>query len=208
MNTAAHRYAPPQNTEELLYAWLRRARESQSAHYAMANRLGRAGRWLGVPVIIITATVGTSIFVSIASEVVSVEAKIAVGCLSVVAAVLSGLQTFFKFSERAERHRVFGARYGSARRELESLFAEGTVSREPHYLGLLREKLNRLAEEAPHVPERVFAAAQAGAWVTPGSGQAGFGQTVGGVGGARHLAERHAEAIPPIDADHEVGQVG
>jgi hypothetical protein len=161
MNTA-DAYTPPASQDDLLLKWLQRARESQAAHYAMADRLARRGQWLGVPVIVITATVGTSIFVSIAADVVSAQAKVAVGCLSVVAAVLSGLQTFFKFPERAERHRVFGARYGSVRRELESLVAEGTASREPHCLGLLREKLDRLAEEAPHVPTRVFFATVAG----------------------------------------------
>jgi len=105
---------------------------------------------------LITAIVGTSVFASIAAQAISVEAKVVVGLLSVLAAVLSSLQTFFKYSERAEKHRAFAARFGSVRRELEVLFAEGVASQERNYVGVLREKLDRLAEEAPHVPVSIF----------------------------------------------------
>jgi hypothetical protein len=160
MSTETERYQPPDTPTELVLAWLRRARASQMAHYEMANLLARKGQWLGAPVILITAVVGTSVFASIASDAISVAAKIAVGLLSVLATVLSSLQTFFKFSERAEKHRLFAARFGSVRRELEVFYASGNAANEPHYLAVLREKLDRLAEEAPHVPAKVLAAVQ------------------------------------------------
>ena len=134
-------YQPPQDVKELVLAWLRRARESQMAHYEMANVLSRRSQWLGVPVILITAIVGTSVFASIAAEPIAVEAKVVVGLLSVFAAVLSSLQTFFKFSERAEKHRAFAARYGAVRREIEALFAEGVATQEKHYVGVSERSL-------------------------------------------------------------------
>lgn len=121
----------------------------------MANRLGRGSQWFGVPVILLTALVGTSVFASIATEAVSIEAKIAVGLLSVVATVLSSLQTFFKFSERAEKHRLYGSRSSAARRELEVVIAEGATI-DAHYLATLREKLDQRAAEAPHLSWKVF----------------------------------------------------
>ena len=133
-------YQPPQDVKELVLAWLRRARESQMAHYEMANVLSRRSQWLGVPVILITAIVGTSVFASIAAEPIAVEAKVVVGLLSVFAAVLSSLQTFFKFSERAEKHRAFAARYGAVRREIEALFAEGVATQEKHYVGVSKRE--------------------------------------------------------------------
>lgn len=160
MNTPTARYQPPGSQQELVLAWLRRARESQMAHYEMANFLSRRGQWMGAPVILITAAVGTSVFASIASDAVSVKAKVVVGLLSVLATVLSSLQTFFKFPERAEKHRLFAARFGAVRRELEVFYASGTAASEPNYVGVLREKLDRLAEEAPHVPVKIFAAVQ------------------------------------------------
>lgn len=155
-----------------MLAWLRRARESQMAHYEMASLLAHRSQWLGVPVILITAAVGTSVFASIAAQAVSVGAKVTVGILSVMAAVLSSLQTFFKYSERAERHRAFAARFGAVRREFEVLFAEDCVTQERHYINVLREKLDRLAEEAPNVPASVFSYVQKnGLYLPSGSDQ-------------------------------------
>lgn len=151
------RYQPPRDQDELVLAWLRRARASQLQHYEMAAILSKRGQWLGVPVILITAAVGTSVFASIATEAVSLQAKLAVGMLSVLAAVLSSLQTFFKYAERSEKHRAFGARFGAIRREFESLYAAGSASRQPDYVHVLREKLDRLAEEAPVVSGPVSA---------------------------------------------------
>ncbi len=112
---------------------------------------------MGVPVIVITAAVGTSAFASIVTELVPPWAKMAVGAASVLAAVLASLQTFFKFSERAERHKTFAAKFGAVRRELEALHASGRAVQETNFINVLREKLDRLAEEAPAVPADVFA---------------------------------------------------
>ena len=106
--------------------------------------------------ILITVLVGTSSFASIAAIAVTIGAKIAIGLLSVTAAVLSALQTFFKFSERSEKHRHCGALYGAIERELEALLAAEPHPIDPLYLASLREKLHRLSEDAPHVPGRVF----------------------------------------------------
>jgi len=51
-------------------------------------------------------------------------------------------------SSRAERHKIFGARYGAIRRELEVLHATG-MSVDEARASAVREKLDRLAEEAP-----------------------------------------------------------
>lgn len=168
MNTISSQYQPPQDERELVLAWLRRARESQMAHYEMANIFSRRERWLGVPVILITTVIGTSVFASLTSQVISPEAKIAVGMLSVVAAVLSSLQTFFKYSERSESHRSAAARFGAVRRKLEVIYAENSQSEERHYISTLRDELDRLADESPHVPVTVFGKIQKNIFYTGG----------------------------------------
>lgn len=150
------KYVPPQSPDELVLAWLRRARESQLAHYEMATRLSRRHLMMGVPVVVISAVVGASAFASVLAELVPVWAKVAVGTASVLAGVLAALQTFFKFSERAERHKIFGAKFGAIRRELETLHAAGRAAEESNFISVLRERLDRLAEEAPAVPAEVF----------------------------------------------------
>ena len=95
-------------------------------------------------------------FASIVADLVPLWAKVAVGGASVLAAVLAALQTFFKFAERAEHHKTFAAKFGAIRRELETLHASGRAAQEPSFVNVLREKLDRLAEEAPAVPSEVF----------------------------------------------------
>ncbi len=51
---------------------------------------------------------------------------------------------------------MFGARFGAVRRELEMLYAEDRAQGEVEQVATLRVKLDRLAEEAPHVPAKVF----------------------------------------------------
>lgn len=156
MNSTSASYAPPENTRELVLAWLRRARESQMTHYEMANIFSLRERWLGVPVIFLTSVIGTSVFASLATQVIDHRAKILVGMLSVVAAVLSSLQTFFKYSERSEKHRSCAAKFASIRRELETIYAENSVTTERRYIDTLRDRLDSLADEAPHVPAGIF----------------------------------------------------
>ncbi len=156
MKTISSQYHPPQDERELVLAWLRRARESQMAHYEMANIFSARERWLGVPVILITTIIGTSVFTSLTFQIISPEAKIAVGMLSVIAVVLSSLQTFFKYSERSESHRSAASRFGAVRRKLEVIYAENSQSEEKHYITTLRDELDHLADESPHVPVAVF----------------------------------------------------
>lgn len=148
------RYQPPATEAELVLAWLRRAREAQFSHYGAARRLGNYGRIFGVPVIIITAIVGASAFASILFQTVPFAAKMIAGLCSLVATVLSSLQTFFKFSERSEKHRIFAAKFGSVRRELEVLHLQAQIKASE--LTAVRTKLDKLAEEAPDVKAAVF----------------------------------------------------
>ena len=151
------KYIPPNNNEELVLAWIRRTRESQFAHYEQATKFRRASTLLGIPVIVITAIVGTTVFSSISQTTTSNNVKIFVGLLSVLASVLASLQTFMKLSERSEQHRIFGAKYGGIRRKLEQIYA----SRESQaittqLLEYLNTDLNALAEEAPDIPVKAF----------------------------------------------------
>jgi hypothetical protein len=154
-------YEPPLDEKELLLKWIRRARESQMSHYDMADRLNRRDRWLGVVVIAITTLVGTSAFLSLITSSVSSFQRVGVGMICVTAAVLAALQTFFRYAERAERHRVVGARYGAIRRKLEAIYAGDADARDGQYLRTIRDELDRLAEDAPNVPPASFHRTQA-----------------------------------------------
>ena len=88
------------------------AKRSQIANYAAVNRFSAINYCLGVPAVIASAAVGTAVFGSL-NENLEVWARILVGVTSFAAAVLTSLQTFLKFDERASKHRSAAAEYGT-----------------------------------------------------------------------------------------------
>lgn len=140
----------------LISDWFRRVRESQRAHYECGTRFMRFNYLLGIPTIVLSAAVGTTVFAYLDKQATG-ELKIALGLVSVLAAVLSGLQTFLSFAERANRHRITGAKYGAIRRRLETLKTlppedEQALRRE---LESIKQAMDELAENAPHVPSNL-----------------------------------------------------
>jgi hypothetical protein len=134
---------------------------NRAAHYRAANDARIKHYWLGIPSIIISTAIGTSIFASLNNNPTN-ELKIIVGLVSFLSAVLSSLQTFFKFSEAAEKHRVAGAAYGDVKRKLDILKLEYSMkdhtSREDALkeLTLVSEILGELAKESPGIPDKAF----------------------------------------------------
>lgn len=143
--------------EELLRDWLQRARESQHSHHEAGKFCRSANYWLAVPVIILTAVLGTSAFASVANAV-SGTAKVYFGTLSMLAAVLTALQTHFRYAERGERHKNLGAQYGSIRREIETVLSLQPSHRgEPStVLDHIREKMDAISAEGDVVSRRIF----------------------------------------------------
>jgi hypothetical protein len=144
----------PSSPEELLADWYRRVRESQFAHYEASKPLARANYMFGLPVVALSTFVGTSVFATL-QEQAAIEFRIAVGCVSVLAAVLSSLQTFLRYAERAEKHRGVAVRYGALRREIEMLQANGAPY-DAKKIDAIREKIDAISTEAPEVPQRIW----------------------------------------------------
>jgi len=83
-----------------------------------------------------------------------------VGLVSVLTALLASLQTFLRYAERAEKHRVAAALYSDLRREMEEVRALPVEDRGPAkpHLDHLRDGMDRLGKESPEIGEW--------AWVT------------------------------------------
>ncbi|HUA92048.1 MAG TPA: SLATT domain-containing protein [Terracidiphilus sp.] len=137
----------------LITDWFRRVRESQRVHYECGNYFSRLNLLLGVPTIILTAGVGTAVFASLDKQSTG-SLKLALGLISIAAAVLSSLQTFLSFAERANRHRITGAKYGAIRRTLEEFktMPPGDQTELRSALDAIKKAMDDLAENAPHVP--------------------------------------------------------
>ena len=98
---------------------------------------------------------GTSIFATLQKDQADIRLRIAVGIISVLAAVLASLQTFLRLSERAEKHRAAAVRYGALRRELETAIAKGGPYEDKLVEGV-REKLDSISSDSPEIPARVW----------------------------------------------------
>jgi hypothetical protein len=145
---------------ELAREWGRRAIAAQHAHYFLATRLHRRNLALGLPVVIVTAVVGTSVFatLSAAEGQISPGLRVLVGSLSLLAAVLAAMQTFLRFAERSERHTQAGDWYSAIRREIEELLALPPEKRgDPKKaLDLLRKELNKAGQIYPEIGEETW----------------------------------------------------
>jgi len=137
-----------QTQKELLHEWYRRVAVTQYAHYLSADHFLAKKFWLGGPTVLLTTLVGTSVFTAIGRQP-EMWLQILVGLASVAAALLASLQTFMSYSERAEKHRMVGAKYGALGRELEQMRASGGEVPAEVIAGI-RSRLDDLALEAPN----------------------------------------------------------
>lgn len=142
------------NQQEVLKEWYRRVAVTQAAHYYSAERFGSRKYFLGVPTVILTTLVGTSVFAAIQKQP-EYWVQILVGLASVMAALLSGLQTFLGDAERAEKHRISAAKYGALGRQLECFIARGKEIEEDT-VSIFRECLDNLALESPNIPLKTY----------------------------------------------------
>jgi hypothetical protein len=88
--------------EQVLEDWYQRVAVTQRAHYYSAEHFGARKYWLGIPAVVLSTLVGTSVFATIQTQP-QLWLQIAVGLASVAAALLASLQTFLGYSERAEK---------------------------------------------------------------------------------------------------------
>lgn len=146
-------------TEQLLHDWYQRVRVTQLAHYGSSDYYGKRKFWLGVPAVVLSAIVGTTVFATL-QEKPELWIQIIVGLASVTAALLTSLQTFLGYSEKAEKHRIAGAKYGALGRELEYLRTLENI--DAGKITDIKKRLDDLAEESPNNRKDIYYKAGAG----------------------------------------------
>ena len=154
--TEQQKYEHPETQKELLVRWLKRLRESQFSHNEAAKNFDRCRYFIGIPAAILSTIVGTSVFASL-GKTIDPYMQIIVGLISVLAAVLSALQTILRYSERAEMHRSSAARYGSIRRKVEEILVSNKGDSELNSdIRSIRQEIDKLAKDAPNIPEKTW----------------------------------------------------
>ena len=141
----------------ILEEWHVGIRLSHMAHSMAAAENNRMHRYLGIPVVITSTIVGTTVFASLGQQP-HVAVSIVVGLLSVGAAILSSLQTFLSCSASAERHKIASVKYGMLRRELEQFINDPDESNIilKEFMENFRIRWDQLDHESPPINETIY----------------------------------------------------
>jgi hypothetical protein len=116
------------------------------AHNIAAEQSEKKNTYLGVPAAIIAAVVGSSIFASLSSDQKNIYLIIITGSLSILAAVLSSLQTFLRYPEIAQSHKSAKDGYESVRRRID-IFKIGIATLPPPSRAKTQIELQTIAEQ-------------------------------------------------------------
>lgn len=152
---AEKRIFSPIGLDELIAGWLIHAHKARDRHDEAARRYAKGQFALGIPTLIVSTVVGTSVFASLSSEQIP---PWWVGLLSLLAAVLSALQTFVDFGGRSDRHRTTAVKYKSAIRSLEQavVHLRSGSGLSDDDIAALRSRLDELEDTAPVVMPRIY----------------------------------------------------
>ena len=147
----------------LIADWHRRCRQSQRLNYVTGNVYLRYHYIVGIISIVLSAIVSSTFFTQINQQTVtqpiSSTAPImyVAGALSILVAILSALQTFFRFSEKSEKYKSISAKYGALRRQLELLMTKEEISKSEleRQLEFIKKAMDDLAINSLNIPARV-----------------------------------------------------
>jgi hypothetical protein len=131
-----------------------------NAHYSASELFGRRNRAFGIPVTVITSLVATSIFATLSRDDSGRWMTIGTGFLSILAAVLSSLQTFLRFSELSAAHKSAAVLYDKARSDLELFFLEfgagGDRKVAIKRLEEIKKSMDATSGTSPTIPDSVY----------------------------------------------------
>jgi hypothetical protein len=145
----------------LLGKWCVKAKGYRDAHHNASVRLRRWHFVLGVPAIVLSSVVAMFVFATL-QKTLSWGVAMAVGVVSVGAAILAACQTFLRCSDRAEAHRQASAEYEGLAERAELVWAMyATAPFEEERLKKLRDACSEvqtamasLATKRPEFAER------------------------------------------------------
>ncbi|MBD1913483.1 MULTISPECIES: SLATT domain-containing protein [unclassified Leptolyngbya] len=143
---------------DLLHKWYKRIRIAQAGHYQDARRLKQLHLLLGIPVVVLSAVVGTGVFASLTEENLSVTLRIFLGLTSILAAALASLQTFLNYAEQSARHLDAATKLSALKKEMEANLVLLSPESETfdEFIKTTHNKWAAVTAEAPLLSEKAF----------------------------------------------------
>lgn len=148
----------------MLADWQDSAAMLAHAHYRASVALRHSHYNLGLPTVVASAIVGTAVVSSMNTSsadagISHTVVQLVVGALSLTASVLAALQTFLRFSERAEMHRRAASEHEGIAREAEVALAMlNNTEKLSASINSIRSRMDA-ASLGPELPERYRAEA-------------------------------------------------
>lgn len=151
---------PIKTPQQTLDDWKSRARLAIFAHRYAAKGFKLEHLFIGIPLVVLTAFIGTSIFAAL-ERGAPIEFRIFAGFCCVLATILASVQTFLKWRERSDEHNRTAAGYAAVRRQIEQYeaFKNGIQNSEHIFFDAVRIELDTLATRPP-VPEKYMRKAE------------------------------------------------
>jgi hypothetical protein len=149
----------PESLDQLLSGWLIHSHKARDRHDLASRTYARGQYALGIPALVVSTIVGTSLFSALASKEVP---GLWVGLLSIAAAVLTAVQTFMDFGGRSDKHRIAAVKYKASIRAIEYLLmrlSKSDAVTDEELLDL-RTQLDNLEESAPVVMPKIYDAVE------------------------------------------------
>lgn len=145
-------------TEQLLNDWRNRAYAAQTGYYIETERLRRLHYMLGIPAVVASSVVGTTIFANLEKARVATWLRVMLATVSILAAVLMGLQTFLRLAEQASLHSAAAAWYSAIRRDIDAtLGLPAQLRGDPReFVSGVRKEMNKAGQNAPELSERLW----------------------------------------------------
>lgn len=142
--------------DQLLAEWEERAVLAILAFNSAADRSRFWDRAIGVAAVALTTAVGTSVFASLQTEISS-QFQIVVGLVTLLAALLSALQTFAPLEQGIEDYRRAARRYSALRRHIEhERLGLARAGDQQEVLRRVSEQLAAAADESPNAPRSIY----------------------------------------------------
>lgn len=141
---------------KLLEEWRTEFKFLLRVHYDTAAACDRSHLWIGLPAASLSAVVGSSVFATLGQQPTRI-AQISVGCLSILVTILATLQTFMKFAERAQSHRIIAAAFAGLNRRVEQLLAFPPADEDlGTQICAIREEWDLVRKDSLPIPQKML----------------------------------------------------
>ena len=138
----------------LLLDWARKVHSLEYGHRLESKSKEGINMWLGIPSIIMaTLVAGFASFPKVEGSDAKTVVVIGSIICSAAVAILTGVQTFIKPSEQAEKHRFFSSLYEALRHKIEQVLVTPDLTSEYvlTQLAKIEKEFHKLREHSPNV---------------------------------------------------------